>query len=366
MDVNRGLGAGLVLSVLVHGGAVAALTVLGAAWLTGPAPPPASPPLYVDLVDPVIATSDRPSADGAVPRASAERSAIGGNASRARLRRAPPTEMAGVAPAPGVPSASPASAAGFPSAAPEVPRPPDAPAAPRPTAPSPESASPPAPAIERPAPAARAPAAPLPAAADPVPHGPAPDAAIAPSLALSPAPMPAAPTADSASRAAPLGSSMTGQRDAPAGSEGVAAAGPGDLRHGSGSPTSGRGSGSALSDGAGFARLSPGDGRTGDAPASAIPPEYEPYVRALRQRVQERLVYPWTAVRRSQQGVVELEVRLGADGRLVAVEVIAGVSAEALRGAAVAAVRSSAPIPFPPGLTARPLVVRLPVEFRLR
>jgi protein TonB len=95
-------------------------------------------------------------------------------------------------------------------------------------------------------------------------------------------------------------------------------------------------------------------------------PEYEAYVRALRQRVQDRLVYPGTAVRRGQQGVVELEVRLGSDGHLVAVDVVAGVSADALRGAAIAAVRSAAPFPFPPGLVARPLVVRLPVEFRLR
>ncbi len=98
----------------------------------------------------------------------------------------------------------------------------------------------------------------------------------------------------------------------------------------------------------------------------AIPPEYEPYVRALRQRIQDRLVYPWTSVRRGQQGVVELEVRVGADGRLVGVEVLAGASPDALRAAAVSAVRGSAPFPFPPGLAARPLVIRLPVEFRLR
>ena len=47
-------------------------------------------------------------------------------------------------------------------------------------------------------------------------------------------------------------------------------------------------------------------------------------MRALRQRVQDRLVYPWMAARRGQQGVVELEVRVGAEGRLVGVEVVAG------------------------------------------
>jgi TonB family protein len=134
---------------------------------------------------------------------------------------------------------------------------------------------------------------------------------------------------------------------------------------GSGGSTPARGGQPAPGDGTGIARLSPGDGQSGTAGDGAIPPEYESYVRALRQRIQDRLVYPSMAVRRGQQGVVELEVRLGADGRLVGVEVVAGVSADALRGAAVSAVRSSAPFPFPPGLTPRPLVVRLPVEFRL-
>jgi TonB family protein len=59
-------------------------------------------------------------------------------------------------------------------------------------------------------------------------------------------------------------------------------------------------------------------------------------------------------------------VRVGPDGRLVTVEVLAGARSDTLRAAAIAAVRGSAPFPFPPGLAARPLVIRLPVEFRLR
>lgn len=135
---------------------------------------------------------------------------------------------------------------------------------------------------------------------------------------------------------------------------------------GSGGSAPAHGGHPATGDGTGIARLSPGDGQSGGAAAGAIPPEYESYVRAVRQRIQDRLVYPWMAVRRGQEGVVELEVRLGPDGRLVGVEIVAGVSADALRGAAVSAVRGSAPFPFPPGLAPRPLVVRLPVEFRLR
>ena len=134
------------------------------------------------------------------------------------------------------------------------------------------------------------------------------------------------------------------------------------------SGAAGRGPGSepAGGGGVGLARLSPDEGQGGSLREGAIPPEYESYVRALRQRIQDRLVYPWTAVRRGQQGVVELEVRLGPDGRLVAVEVVAGANVDTLRVAAVAAVRGSAPFPFPPGLAARPLIIRLPVEFRLR
>jgi protein TonB len=113
-------------------------------------------------------------------------------------------------------------------------------------------------------------------------------------------------------------------------------------------------------------RLAPGAAQPSDVPGGAVPPEYDSFVRSLRQRVQERLVYPWTAVRRGQQGVVELEVRLGPDGRLVGVEVVTGASVDALRAAAVTAVRGAAPFPFPPGVEARPLVIRLPVEFRLR
>jgi len=118
--------------------------------------------------------------------------------------------------------------------------------------------------------------------------------------------------------------------------------------------------------GASLARAPSGEAEARSAPDGAVPPEYESYVRSLRQRVQERLAYPWTAVRRGQHGVVELEVRVGPDGRLVGVEVVAGTNVDTLRLAAVAAVRGSAPFPFPPGLAARPLVIRLPVEFRLR
>jgi protein TonB len=175
----------------------------------------------------------------------------------------------------------------------------------------------------------------------------------------------------SSERAAPRPSGLPGAAQV-AGAELDGAGGPGAVRGSSDQSVvmadPGSGGSSAIAGGDSIARLTPGLGRGGNGagPDGAIPPEYEGYVRALRQRVQDRLAYPWTAVRRGQQGVVEVELRLGSDGRLVAVAVVAGSSADALRVAAVTAVRDAAPFPFPPGLSPRPLVIRLPVEFRLR
>jgi len=107
------------------------------------------------------------------------------------------------------------------------------------------------------------------------------------------------------------------------------------------------------------------DGSVGSG-GGAVPPEYEGYVRSLRERVQRRLVYPWQAARLGQQGTVELEVRVNQDGRLADVLVLDASGPAALRTAAVQAVRAAGPFPFPEGLPPRGLVIRLPVMFRLR
>jgi len=97
-----------------------------------------------------------------------------------------------------------------------------------------------------------------------------------------------------------------------------------------------------------------------------VPPEYDPYVRALRQRIQERLAYPSLAVRQGLSGTVELELSLDSGGRLSAVTVVGREAPGVLREAAIRAVRGATPFPFPPGLGARPLTIRLPVVFELR
>ena len=65
--MSRGLGGALTLSILAHSGAVATIGVVGAAWLTGPSPVPPPAALYVDLVHPVVATSERPEGADASP-----------------------------------------------------------------------------------------------------------------------------------------------------------------------------------------------------------------------------------------------------------------------------------------------------------
>lgn len=345
--MSRGLGVPVALSILAHGGVVAAIAVLGAAWLLGSPPAKSPAALYVDLVHPVVATSDRHEAAG-LP------------ALRLRGARSRPSTplppLLDVAPPLDTPAAAPVARAVAPPIAPivepenptsilpEVPPPPTTPVVPGPTVARLESGSVAEPARQRPSPA--------PLAAAPPPTGLGDDrlsTASSGSAAQRPSRELARETAREPGPAEPAGSLERGQ----------------PRRTAAAAPDPGR-QPAAAAGGAGVARLPSGEvpGRT--VPDGAIPPEYESYVRALRQRIQERLAYPWTAVRRGQQGVVELEMRVGADGRLVAVEVVAGVNADTLRTAAVAAVRGSAPFPFPPGLDARPLVIRLPVEFRLR
>jgi TonB family protein len=98
----------------------------------------------------------------------------------------------------------------------------------------------------------------------------------------------------------------------------------------------------------------------------AIPPEYDAYVRALRQRIEERLVYPAPAVRRGVQGTVELELQLDAAGQLTAVVEVGREGGGLLREAAIQAVRGATPFPFPLGLAPRALTIRLPIVFELR
>jgi protein TonB len=72
------------------------------------------------------------------------------------------------------------------------------------------------------------------------------------------------------------------------------------------------------------------------------------------------------ARRRGLSGTVELEILIDSSGRVGEVEVVRSSSHALLDEAALDAVRSVPPLPFPPELPSRPLRVRLPLVFDLR
>jgi periplasmic protein TonB len=122
-----------------------------------------------------------------------------------------------------------------------------------------------------------------------------------------------------------------------------------------GQSTGGQGGGGA---GAGVALGGP----AGGAPGA----EYGGYLNAVRRRILEALRYPPPARSRGLKGTVQLEIFIQPDGAISTVSVTGSSSHPLLDEAAVEAVRSLAPQPFPKGLTPRPLRVRLPVVFDLQ
>jgi len=114
------------------------------------------------------------------------------------------------------------------------------------------------------------------------------------------------------------------------------------------------------SSGAGVA-LAPA-GPPGGEPGS----EYGAYLRTFRRRIVESLRYPAAARRQGLKGTVQLEIFIKPDGAISAVSITGSSSHPLLDEAALQAVRSLAPQPFPAGLVPRLLRVRLPVVFDLQ
>ena len=326
--------------------------VVGTAWLVGSPPVPPPPALYVDLVHPVVATSERRETVG---RPDPRRDSLRPARSR-RARPAPPPDVG-----------RPADHARRLARAPRRPRPAVdrqrspptcrrrrcAPGRAERPAPSPRHAIHRLRSTRRPSSAAvRTDSRPPPAPFGRRRYRAAPLAAgrhrrDRKSVAGVAAPASPGAIAEAATPGAGAGGIAESR---PARDRGSGGARPGSVGagvgaetaatapHRRGRPPAGRASTRA--------RL-PARARAARAADGAIPPEYESYVRALRQRIQERLVYPWTAVRRGQQGVVELEVRVGPDGRLVAVEVVAGPTRRCVPrgGGGGGAGRGAVPVP---------------------
>ncbi|MBI4013587.1 MAG: energy transducer TonB [Candidatus Rokubacteria bacterium] len=352
MTNARAVVVALGLSLVLHASLAVALRGLR---LGAPSRVDPLPRLVVDLVEPIVALPPaRPPAPGA-----------------AAPRPTRPAAERRVAPA-SAPSAATAPPAEVPRArgpAPPSLRAPDAPP------PAPTVSPPPAP------PLAPAP----PPAVTAVPVGASAASPGPPPVASAPREAEARSVGDAPATVAPLAGTPGGGVPAPARGavmelapgHGVATAERGDGGGAAGTatgPSAGVAAGGEAGRAAGHeVRRAGAGGEAADLLAAlparrpgAIPPEYDGYVRALRRRIQERLVYPWLAVRQGIQGTVELEVQLDAAGRLGDVAVVGRPGAGVLREAAVRAVRDATPFPFPPGLVARALTIRLPIVFELR
>jgi len=108
--------------------------------------------------------------------------------------------------------------------------------------------------------------------------------------------------------------------------------------------------------------VAPSGGPGGGAPGA----EYGGYLATVRRRFLEALRYPPPARSRGLTGTVLLEVFIKPDGAIGGVSVASSSSHPMLDEAALEAMRSLAPQPFPKGLAPRPLRVRLPVVFDLQ
>jgi protein TonB len=214
-----------------------------------------------------------------------------------------------------------------------------------------------APAVPEPvAPAASRAPAPAPAPLAGEPHPVAPVAPPAPAITVEPVPAPSAALVPALPGAPSASSAASGPADGRVGATGSGAGA------GSGAQTRGdadRGSGGAP--GSPIALATPGPGGSG-----APPPEYGPYLRHFRQRVQESLIYPLAARRQGLGGTVELHVWLEATGRVRDVQVARSSSHSVLDAAAVETIRRLGPMPFPDSLPRRPLLIRLPLVYELR
>jgi len=119
---------------------------------------------------------------------------------------------------------------------------------------------------------------------------------------------------------------------------------------------------SGATSGGGGSRVALAPGGTGGEPGS----EYGGYLAVVRRRIQESIQYPTSARRRGIKGTVNLEILIRADGAISSVSVAGSSSHSELDEAAVEAVRSLGPQPFPAGLKPRSLKVKLPVVFDLQ
>jgi periplasmic protein TonB len=212
------------------------------------------------------------------------------------------------------------------------------------------------------------------APAPPVPGSPAPVVTPAPELVrpperevsvAKPEPREPEPAPAVAAPREPAGAREPVQDAAPSVTSPVAGTSPAATASSSADGAAGRAQSSATSGGTpggSGSRVAVAPGGTGGEPGS----EYGGYLAGVRRRIQESIQYPTSARRRGIKGTVNLEILIRADGAISAVSVAGSSAHSELDEAAVEAVRSLSPQPFPAGLKPRPLRVKLPIVFDLQ
>ena len=224
----------------------------------------------------------------------------------------------------------------------------------------------------------------------PSPPGPrpalrsAPDATAAPLPAPAPAPSPereATPTPAPPRNPEPVAAASAIREESTVDAA-PSSASASVVEAGSSGPASPRGAelsrGGAASDGGAASGTSQRTPSVGDGAATnvAVAPsgtrggeagaEYGAYLSRMRGRIQEALRYPPAARRRGLKGTVLVEILIRPDGAITGVSVTSSSSHRLLDDAALEAVRSLPPQPFPAGLLPRPLSVQVPVVFDLQ
>jgi protein TonB len=91
------------------------------------------------------------------------------------------------------------------------------------------------------------------------------------------------------------------------------------------------------------------------------------YIRSVRARIERHKRYPTTAARDNLEGTVTVSFLLDRRGTLLEKRVVTDSGSPALDEAALAAVADSSPFPpFPDGLDRETLLLRLPINYRVR
>jgi protein TonB len=91
------------------------------------------------------------------------------------------------------------------------------------------------------------------------------------------------------------------------------------------------------------------------------------YIRSVRARIERHKRYPTTAARDNLEGTVTVSFLLDRKGTLLDKRVVTDSGSPLLDEAALAAVTDSSPFPpFPDGLDRETLLLRLPINYRVR